>query len=229
MVPPRSTRRRAGSSGSSRGRSATLGTSGLSTIAEVAQGLASIAVVTVLGAMLAFYFLRDGGGTVGPDRWGSPGPPRRPSSHAAGVRAFEVMGGYMGGTAAISFVGSASQFVIMVILGIPLALPVFVLSFFLCFIPYIGGFISTGIALLLTVAFGTPTADRGHDRVDAGVQHRDRERRQPAGVRTDRPHPPGGRARRDPGRRRRSRACWACSSWCRSSASWRRRGGRSCR
>ena len=62
----------------------------------------------------------------------------------------------MFGTAAISFVGAASQLVIMVVLGIPLALPVFVLSFFLCFIPYIGGFISTGIAFLLTVAFGTP-------------------------------------------------------------------------
>ncbi len=31
----------------------------------------------------------------------------------------------------------------------------FVLSFFLCFIPYIGGFISTGIAFLLTVALGS--------------------------------------------------------------------------
>ena len=63
---------------------------------------------------------------------------------AAGSRAFEVLGGYMFGTAAISLVGAASQLVIMVVLGIPLALPVFVLSFFLCFIPYIGGFISTG-------------------------------------------------------------------------------------
>ena len=31
-----------------------------------------------------------------------------------------------------------------------------VLSFILCFIPYIGGFVSTGIAFLLTVATGTP-------------------------------------------------------------------------
>ena len=62
----------------------------------------------------------------------------------------------MFGTAVISFVGAASQLLIMVVLGIPLALPVFVLSFFLCFIPYIGGFISTGIAFLLTVAFGSP-------------------------------------------------------------------------
>ena len=46
----------------------------------------------------------------------------------------------------------------MLILGIPLALPVFVLSFILCFIPYVGGFLSTGLAFLLTVAFGTPQA-----------------------------------------------------------------------
>ena len=59
------------------------------------------------------------------------------------------------GTAAISFVGAASQFVIMVVLGLPLALPVFVLSFFLGFIPYIGGFLSTGIAFLITIAVGS--------------------------------------------------------------------------
>ena len=74
----------------------------------------------------------------------------------AGARAVEVLGGYIIGTAAVSFVGAASQFIIMVILGLPLALPVFVLSFFLCFIPYIGGFISTGIAFLIAVAAGTP-------------------------------------------------------------------------
>jgi putative heme transporter len=68
-----------------------------------------------------------------------------------------VLGGYMSGTAAISFVGAFSQLVIMVVIGIPFALPVFVLSFFLCFIPYIGGFISTGIAFLLTVALGSAT------------------------------------------------------------------------
>jgi putative heme transporter len=67
------------------------------------------------------------------------------------------LGGYMFGTAVVSFVGAASQLLIMVVLGIPLALPVFVLSFFLCFIPYVGGFVSTGIALLLTIALGTTT------------------------------------------------------------------------
>ena len=60
------------------------------------------------------------------------------------------------GTAAVSFVGAASQWVIMVLLGLPYALPVFILSFLLCFIPYFGGYISTGIAFLITVHYGTP-------------------------------------------------------------------------
>ena len=106
----------------------------------------------------------------------------------------------MFGTAAISFVGAASQLVIMVVLGIPLALPVFVLSFFLCFIPYIGGFISTGIAFLLTVALGSAT-----DVVIMGIwtivfNIVTGNIVAPAGVRADRPPPPGDRAGRHPGR-----------------------------
>ena len=58
------------------------------------------------------------------------------------------------GTGAISFVGAGSQWLIMVVLGLPLALPIFVLSFFLGFIPYIGGFIATGLAFLVAVAAG---------------------------------------------------------------------------
>jgi predicted PurR-regulated permease PerM len=45
----------------------------------------------------------------------------------------------------------------MAVLGIPLALPLAVLSFFGGFIPYIGSFVTTGIAFLVTVAVGTPT------------------------------------------------------------------------
>jgi predicted PurR-regulated permease PerM len=75
---------------------------------------------------------------------------------AAGSRAFDVLGGYMIGTAAISFVGAASQAVIMFLLGLPLVLPVFVLSFFGGFIPYIGGAITTLLAFLIAVSVGDP-------------------------------------------------------------------------
>jgi predicted PurR-regulated permease PerM len=127
---------------------------GVRAVAAVAEGAATVVVITVVGVLLAFFFLRDGAKWW--DRWMARMRPGIASElDAAGTRAFDVFGGYMIGTAAISFVGAASQLVIMVVLGIPLALPVFVLSFLLCFIPYIGGFISTGIAFLLTVAAGS--------------------------------------------------------------------------
>jgi len=127
----------------------------LETVRTMAQGLATVAVIVVLSELLAFYLLRDGGRL-----WGrvveKASPPVREEVRAAGSRAFDVLGGYMSGTALISLVGAGSQLFIMLVLGIDLALPVFVLSFFLCFIPYVGGFISTGIALLLTIATGSP-------------------------------------------------------------------------
>ena len=126
------------------------------TVASLASALGSVAVVLVLSVLLSFYLLRDGA-SIGPRLLAHARPEVAPKVQAAGGRAFEVLGGYMSGTAAISFVGAFSQLVIMVVLGIPFALPVFVLSFFLCFIPYIGGFISTGIALLLTIALGSAT------------------------------------------------------------------------
>jgi predicted PurR-regulated permease PerM len=132
------------------------GTELVTAAVSIASGVGSLLVVTVLSALLTFYFLKDGGrlwnrtlGRVRPEAAGE--------VDAAGSRAFDVLGGYMIGTGAISLVGATSQLVIMLLLGIPLALPIFVLSFFLCFIPYIGGFISTGIALLVTIAVGSPS------------------------------------------------------------------------
>jgi putative heme transporter len=127
------------------------------TIVNVAQSFAWIGLIVILSTLLAVYFLRDGGRlwerVIAHTQGGL-----MPQVDRAGRRAADVLGGYMIGTGVISFVGAASQLVIMLILGVPLALPVFVLSFILCFIPYVGGFISTGLAFLLTVAFGTPQA-----------------------------------------------------------------------
>jgi len=128
----------------------------LQTIEGMSGALPAIITVTVLSTLLTYYFLRDGG-----ELWqhilSHAGPDARSSINGAATRAFDVLGGYMIGTAGISFVGAASMFVIMVILGLPLALPVFVLSFILGFIPYIGSLISTLIAFLIAVAVGSTT------------------------------------------------------------------------
>jgi predicted PurR-regulated permease PerM len=123
--------------------------------ASVAASTASFVVIVVLATLLTFYFLRDGGRV-----WGTLmtrlAPWRRTDVDAAGTRAAGVLGGYMIGTGAISLFGAATQFLIMAVLGLPLALPLAVLSFFGGFIPYIGSFITTGIAFLVTVAVGSP-------------------------------------------------------------------------
>jgi predicted PurR-regulated permease PerM len=127
------------------------------TIAGLAEASAAVLTITVLGTLLSFYLLRDGG-TLWDRLVARVRPDVAPDVAMAGSRAFDVLGGYMIGTGAISLVGAASQWLIMVLLGLPLALPVFVISFFLCFIPYIGGFLSTGLAFLIAVAAGS-TAD----------------------------------------------------------------------
>lgn len=128
---------------------------GIRSIMALGGALASFGVVVALGLLLAVAFLRDGGSLWARIVHRAP-ETHRPALDGAGSRALGVLGGYMIGTAAISGVGAASQGLIMLVLGIPLALPVAVLSFILCFIPYIGGFLSTGIAFLLTVAYGSP-------------------------------------------------------------------------
>jgi predicted PurR-regulated permease PerM len=131
-----------------------------STVQAVLSFSAAIAGVVLLVAVIAllgFYFLRDGGWL-----WGLTTARLQPDAanevRYAGRRAFDALGGYMLGTAAVSFVGAATQWLIMVLLGLPYALPVFVLSFILCFIPYLGGYLTTGIALLITINFGSPLA-----------------------------------------------------------------------
>jgi putative heme transporter len=128
----------------------------LEAISTVFEVIAAIGVVLLLSALLAFYFLRDGSrgwaAVVGrATSW------RRDALDASGRDAVGILGGYMFGTAAISAVGAFSQLAIMLILGLPFAVPIAVLSFIACFIPYYGGFVTTGLAFLVAVGYGTPT------------------------------------------------------------------------
>jgi putative heme transporter len=125
-------------------------------ILALAASAAGVALVCVLAMLLTFFLLRDG------RTWWRAGlarvaAPRRAPLAAAGRLAVTRMGGYMVGTAIISAFGGITSGLIMVFLGLPLAVPIAVLGFFFGFIPYVGSFLSTGIALLVTVALGTPS------------------------------------------------------------------------
>jgi len=129
-----------------------------STIIGAASPFASdafgLAFAIGVGAMLCLLALRDG-----PEIWRGVTlrlpEGRRAGVRAAGSRAIEVLGGYMLGTAAISGIGAASQALMMLLLGLPLAIPLGILSFFAGFIPYVGSFIGTALAFLVTIQVGT--------------------------------------------------------------------------
>jgi predicted PurR-regulated permease PerM len=110
----------------------------------------------LLAFLMTFFLLRDG-----PTWWGALltrlTPGRREPVGLAGERGANLMASYMLGTAAISGFGAVTTWLILVLLGIPLAFPIGVIGFFAGFIPYIGSFISTGLATLVTFAFGTTT------------------------------------------------------------------------
>jgi putative heme transporter len=122
----------------------------------VLRGLAVLALNLVLALLLAYFFLRDA-----PAWWSrrldGVGGSRRTHLAAAGTEAVSVLGGYITGTAIISLFGAVTSAIIMVVLGLPLAVPVGIFTFFGGFIPYLGSALSTAMATLIAVAVGTPT------------------------------------------------------------------------
>jgi len=116
-----------------------------------------LALSLALSLLLTFFLLRDG-----PAWWHAAAARihsgRRAPIAEAGRRTVDGLAGYMIGTAIISAFGGFTSGLIMVILGLPLGLPIAVLTFFASFIPYIGGAITTALAFLIAVAVGS-TAD----------------------------------------------------------------------
>lgn len=132
-----------------------LGSGLIGDVAGLVRGLAVATFVVVLSMLLAYFFLRDGAAWWA--RTAGRAGPRRAEVREMGVQAVRVLGGYMVGTAIISAFGAVTSALIMILLGLPLAVPIGVLTFFSGFIPYIGSFASTAVATLVAVAVGTTT------------------------------------------------------------------------
>jgi predicted PurR-regulated permease PerM len=125
-------------------------------IAGLLRSLAGLGLAVLLALLLTLFFLRDGGAWWDRAMSRLRGR-RRDAVDAVGHDAVEVLSGYMVGTAAISAFGGVTSALIMAILGLPLAIPVGILSFFGGFIPYIGSFVTTAMAFLIAVALGSTT------------------------------------------------------------------------
>ena len=131
-----------------------IGSGALQDVTSVFSNVVGLAVAILLAMLLTFNLLREG------DRWWDDILSRMPDRRRelvgeAGHRSGEVLNGYMIGTGAIALFAAVTQWLIMILLGLPLALPIGVLTFFGNFIPYIGGAVTTLLGFLVAVAVGT--------------------------------------------------------------------------
>ena len=119
----------------------------------IVDSLVEVGTVVMLGLFLTFYLLLDGDkawdlGLAGLGGW------QRDRIRNAGEEAMRQAGGYVRGTAVIASVDAVLSFVVLTLLGVPLAGPLAVLVLAAGFIPYLGGIFVAGILLLAGLAVG---------------------------------------------------------------------------
>jgi predicted PurR-regulated permease PerM len=126
----------------------------LTGVSAVASGLLNV----VLALVLAFFFVKDGPRFV-PWLVGVTG--ERAGRHLRPVldRTWRTLGGFIRTQALVSLVDAVFIGVGLLILGVPLALPLVVLTFFGGFIPIIGALVAGALAVLVAlVTKGVTTA-----------------------------------------------------------------------
>lgn len=123
-----------------------LASGALSTLTTVGSVLTTL----VLALVLTFFFLKDGPGFL----------PfvRKVTGRTAGMyltealtRVWTTLGGFIRGQAVVAAVDAVFIGLGLVILGVPLALPLAIITFFLSFIPIVGAFVAGALAVLVAL------------------------------------------------------------------------------
>ncbi|NKX54461.1 AI-2E family transporter [Arthrobacter mobilis] len=123
---------------------------GLGAATEFATGF-------VLMAVVLFYFLKDGGRIwafllrVFPRG-------RRAQADLAGIRSLQVLGGYVRGTAAVAGIDAVVIGGALLVMQVPLALPLAVVTFIGGFIPMVGATAAGALAVLVALVSNGPAA-----------------------------------------------------------------------
>lgn len=134
-----------------------LGTDGavLSQLAGRARQLTEVLGALALVFVFTFFILKDGpqiGSWIldrAPDRY-------REDLRAFGGRGQFVLRRYLIGTAAVGVVDAVLLALALVVLGVPLVLPLTVITFFGAFLPVVGAFASGALAALVGLVAGGP-------------------------------------------------------------------------
>ena len=119
--------------------------SGAILLGEVVTGL-------ILTVLLTFFFLKDGAAMW---RWITDfaGPGRRERWDEVGERIYAALGGYIRGIALVGLVDAVLIGIALLIIGVPLVLPLMVLTFIAAFLPLIGAFLAGLAAVLIALVF----------------------------------------------------------------------------
>jgi putative heme transporter len=120
--------------------------SGAFAVAEVVAG----ALLTIV---LAYFFVRDGERLWA---WVVRLFPAhaRDEVHAIGVASWRTLAGYVRGVAAVAAIDAVLIGAALVLIGVPLALPLSVLTFFGGFVPIVGAFVAGFIAVMVALFDG---------------------------------------------------------------------------
>lgn len=124
--------------------------------AYAASGIqAGVGLITglVLAIAILYFILRDGARFWA---WILElfSPANRPTIDRAGRRAWDVLGGFVRGTALIAAIDSVLIGLGLWIMGVPLAFALAVLVFLGAFVPFVGAFVSGLVAVLVALADG---------------------------------------------------------------------------
>ncbi|MFI7493338.1 AI-2E family transporter [Kocuria sp. M4R2S49] len=116
--------------------------------------LATLTVGLLLAVVVLFFFLKDG-----PRIWAFLLQPmdadRRAKATRAGRDALETMGGYVRGITLVALVDAVGIGVVLLVLGVPLALPLAAIVFLGAYVPIIGATLSGAFAVLVTFVTNT--------------------------------------------------------------------------
>jgi len=119
--------------------------SGAIILGEIITGL-------IVAVMLTFFFLKDGGSMW---RWlvGLAPRHRRENMDEIGHRVFAALGGYVRGIAMVGLVDAVLIGIALAIIGVPLVIPLMILTFFGAFVPLVGAFVAGLAAVLIALVF----------------------------------------------------------------------------
>jgi predicted PurR-regulated permease PerM len=121
------------------------------------SAVTNVLVTLVVALILTFLFLKDGDRFL-PWVHRLAGPGAGHHLEEVGHRAWATLGGFIRTQALVSLIDAVLIGVGLILVGVPLAIPLAVLTFFGGFVPIIGAFVAGAFAVLVALVSNGPTA-----------------------------------------------------------------------